>query len=173
MVRREDDQRVMSRARMLAPLLGAVFVIALGNPASAFGYRATRFDPNDRGDKRPDISSTTRKVWAASNGHSYLTVTLRTYEDLPSWFIAVVVLDSRGGPRRDLRMRIWDNAGDGHGCDVDGRKGAFHQHGRWGSCRVPLRYVNPNKRVRWKVISLASFDVGNPDYAPNDRGWYT
>ena len=160
------------RVGRLVPLLAATLVIALASPASAFGYRATGFDPNDRGGNRPDISSTSRKVWAASNGHSYLTVTIRTYEDLPSWFDALVVLDSRGGPLRDLRMHIWDNGDDGHGCDVEGKEGAFRERGRWASCRVPLRYVHPTKRIRWKVLSVAGFDVANPDYAPNDRGWY-
>jgi hypothetical protein len=160
------------RVGRLVPLLAATLVIALVSPASAFGYRATGFDPNDRGGSRPDISSTSRKVWAGSNGHSYLTVTIRTYEALPSWFDARVGLDSRGGLLRDLRMHIWNNGADGHGCDVEARKGAFREHGRWASCRVPLRYVHPTKRIRWKVLSLAGFDVGNPDYAPNDRGWY-
>jgi hypothetical protein len=158
--------------RRFVPLLAAALVIVLAGPAYAFGYRATGFDPNDRSGKRPDISSSTRKVWAASNGHRYLTVTFRTYEDLPSWWTALIVLDSRGGALRDVRMNIWDNGDDGHGCDVDGRKGAFRRHGQWASCRVPLRYVHLTKRIRWKMLSLAAFDVGNPDYAPNDRDWY-
>ena len=161
------------RTRRLVPVLVSALVIAVASSASASGYRSTGFDPNDRRDRfRPDISSTTRKVWAAPNGHSYLTVTIRTYKDLPSWWDARVALDSRGGALRDLRMHIWNGGDDGHGCDVDGKKGSFHQQGRWARCRVPLRYVDPNKRIRWKVVALAAFDVGNPDYAPNGRGWY-
>jgi hypothetical protein len=154
------------------PLLAAVLVIVSAGPAFAFGYRTTGFDSNDRSGRRPDISSSTRKVWAASNGHRYLTVTFRTYEVLPSWWNAVIALDSRGGSLGDVRMHIWDNGDDGHGCEVRGRKGAFHRHGRWGSCRIPIRFVHPNKRIRWKVLSLAPFDIGNADFAPNDRRWY-
>jgi len=161
------------RIRRLVPFLATALAVALASPASAFGYRATGLDPNDRGGRlRPDISSTTRKVWAASNGLAYLTVTIRTYRDLPSWFDGRIALDSRGGAMRDFSMHIWNNGDDGHGCDVDGREGVFRQRGRWASCRVPLRYVRPNERIRWKVVSLAGFDVGNPDYAPNGRGWY-
>ena len=160
------------RTPKLAPLVSTALLIALASPAGAFGYRATGFDPSDRGGKQPDISSTTRRVRAAPNGHAYLTVTLRTYEDLPSWWTAVIVLDAQGGPLRDSRMDIWENAEDGHGCNVDGRQGTFHKRGRWASCRIPFRYVHPDKRIRWKVVSLAAFDVGNADYAPNDRGWF-
>jgi len=160
------------RIRRFVPLLVTSVVLGLANPAHAFGYRDTGLDPNDRGSKSPDISSTTRKVRATPNGHRFLTVTLRTYEDLPSWWIGAIALDSRAGSLRDFRMEMWNNGADGHGCVVDGKAGAFHQRGRWGRCRVPLRFAHPRKLIRWKVLSLAAFDVGNPDYAPNDRGWY-
>ena len=106
--------------RSLVSLFAPILALALATPASAFGYRATAFDPNDRSGKRPDISSSTRKVWAASNGRRYLTVAIRTYEDLPTWWDARIALDSKGGLRRDLPMHIWNNADDGHGCDVEG-----------------------------------------------------
>lgn len=100
------------RMGRFVPLLATFVVLVLASPAYAFGYRDTGFDANDRSRKTtPDISSTTRKVWAASNGHRYLTVTVRTYEDLPSWWTAALVLDSRGGPLRDSRMDVWNNGG--------------------------------------------------------------
>src|SRR4051812_41165771 len=113
----------------LAVLLAISIVLGLANAAYAFGYRDTGLDPNDRGSKRPDIRSTTRKVWAAPNGHRYLTVTLRTYEDLPSWWTAAIALDSRRGSLRDFRMETWNNGADGHGCVIDTSAGAFRQHG--------------------------------------------
>lgn len=166
-----DLQHAM-QIRWFIPLLATTLAVTLAGPADALGYRATGFDPDDRGGKKPDISSTTRKVRTASNGHRYLTVTLRTYENLPSWWTAAIVLDTKGDSLRDSEMDIWNNGDDGHGCEVDGRAAAFHEHGRWARCRVLLRYVNPKKRIRWKVLSLAAFDVGNPDYAPNGHGWY-
>ena len=172
MGRKQAHRQRDVRMRWIVPLLATTLAVTLARPAHAFGYRATGFDPNDRHGYVPDISSTTRKVRAASNGHRYLTVTLRTYENLPSWWDAVIVLDTKGGSLRDSKMHLWNNGDDGHGCEVDGRAAAFREHGHWARCRVPLRYVNPNKRIRWKVLSLAAFDVGNADYAPNDRGWY-
>ena len=159
----------MVNTRRLAPILAVTMLVGLSGSASASGHRTTGFDANDQGKEVPDIRSTTRKVWLASNGHRYLTVTIRTYDRMPSWFDGRVALDSRGGPLRDHRMHIWHYDANGHGCALDRVAGWFKQHGHRVTCRVPLRYVQPNKRIRWRM-SLAGFDVG-ADYAP-DRGWY-
>jgi hypothetical protein len=160
---------VIVRARSLTLILAVTMLIAVASSARASGYRTTRFDANDQGKEVPDIRSTTRKVWLASNGHRYLTVTIRTSVRMPPWFDGLVALDSRGGSLRDHRMHIWHYGADGHGCDVNRIEGSFKQHGHWVRCRVPLRFVHANKRIRWRM-SLAGFDVG-ADYAP-DRGWY-
>ena len=48
--------------------------------------------------------------------------------------------------------------------------------GSRATCRVPLRWVHPTKRIRWRLISPEGLEAGTEpgvdEYAPNDRGWY-
>jgi hypothetical protein len=176
-------REIAMRSGMFASALVTSAVLSLATPASAFGYEDTGFDPNDRINNGwdPDIASTTRKVWAAANGHRYLTVTLRAYEDFSLQWYAIISVDSRGGTLRDYRIYIGSTEFSGHGCSVLHRgqhfrhvkAGAFKQRHGWARCRVPLRFVQPNKRIRWKVYSPRSLQIPTSrEYAPNHGGWY-
>lgn len=169
----------MRKAKIaLALALAAGLAVA----APAYGYEDTGFVPNDRRNNRydPDVSSTTRRVWLASNGHRYLTVTFRAYERLSYLWTVIVSLDSRGGTQRDYRIYMDSTEFSGHGCGVLHRGqhfrhfkgGAFKQRHDWARCRIPLRFVQPNKRIRWKLYSPTLITPGDVEYARNHRGWY-
>ena len=130
----------------------------------------------------PDVKSTSRKVATGTRGRS-LFMTFRTYERLQGFWTVRVPLDTRGGPRVDARMSLRDSGVGPTRCGVrflakgPRRQGTLNLplFGRRATCRVPLRWVHPSKRIRWKLHSLAGVEGTEPgvdDYAPNDRGWY-
>jgi hypothetical protein len=41
------------------------------------------------------------------------------------------------------------------------------------ACRVAARFLEPDKAIRWKVRAEASDGGFEPDFAPDDRGWYS
>jgi hypothetical protein len=161
-----------------------VFLTALATPASAFGYRDRGFDPDDRS-SAPDIRSTTRKVWVGPRGRAWLTIRLDAYGAFGLYWETIVRLDTRGGPLTDQRMTLGWLDLSGQRCQVRGVhpnpvvEGLFRQgdgvqvDSTWASCRVPLRAVDPTKRIRWKVLGVdLSSDAEYDEFAPNGRGWY-
>ena len=181
------------------PVVSALITIALGlliPPASATSmggqagpvYVDSGSDPDDVPDDQgesgqldPDIRSTNRKVRTDEGGGRSLFVKVRTYEDLLGFWSIVVRLDTRGGPRTDARMRLFDTGVGPLGCKVrllpGGSTRAGHLHllpggADWTACRAPLRWVHPNKHIRWKLFSAALHPPYVDEFAPSNRGWY-
>ncbi len=138
----DSGGNLMTRAahpfnRMIAVVCLTLMVVPLGaSAASAFGYRDTGFDPDDRRPVGfdPDIRSTTRRVWETVDGQRVLTIKFRAYEDLGVYWFVNVHLDSRGGPRWDYVMRLRNEDMSGKGCSLTKRgdpgsslAGRFHQ----------------------------------------------
>ena len=197
---REDQQTrhraLRARRAILAAVAAAVATAALALPASATTamrrdplYKSTGYDPDDipidEGSccqQDPDVRSTTRKVTTSSRGRS-LFITFRAYETLLGYWTVHVRLDTRGGTRSDANMRLADSGVGPTRCGVrflaDGprRQGKLilPMFGDRATCRVPLRWVHPSKRIRWKLFSPAGAEGTEPrvdEYAPDDRGWY-
>src|SRR5215204_3451040 len=190
-----DEKSVVCRA-ILVTLVAAVGATGFGLPASASTserkdplYADTGYDPDDVPidqtsccQQDPDVRSTTRKVATTSRGRS-LFITFRTFEPLLGYWTVHVSLDTRGGPSTDAKMRLRDSGVGPTGCGVrflawgQRRKGklVLPMSGDRATCRVPLRWVHPDKRVRWKLFSLGGGEGTGPavdEYAPDDRGWY-
>jgi hypothetical protein len=155
-----------------------IAVLALPATASAYVDRGT--DPDDRAPVRydPDIRATVRKVETGSHGRR-LTIVVRAYEELGIWWSIEVRMDARGGRHADTGMRLWNADTGGTGCDVWKRghrseplEGRFRQAGDGARCRVPIRWIDPNKRIRWRLVS-ETLDPGDgeTERAPN-AGWY-
>jgi hypothetical protein len=167
---------------MIQFLMALVVVASTAIPAFTSGYTDYGSDPDDRRPVGfdPDIRATARKVWAAPNGHRYLTMSFWTYEHLGLYWVVLVKIDSRGGPLADHRLEMYNADQSGKGCSMwkagasssTARRGAFRQSGRLATCRIPLPSVQPNKRIRWKLISTSGYVKDNVEYAPNSRGWY-
>ena len=185
-----------ARRAILTVVAAALATAALTLPASATTavrrdplYKDTGFDPDDipidEGSccqQDPDVRSTTRKVATSSRSRS-LFITVRAYESLEGYWTFQVHLDTRGGPRSDAKMRLHES-GDGRiRCGVRFLAWGTRRQGKLllplvgdrATCRVPLRWVHPGKRIRWKLFSPAGAEGTEPgvdDYAPDDRGWY-
>jgi hypothetical protein len=169
----EEDQAILPDARHAAS-------------ASTFGYVDTGLDPDDRPIDRtsccqqdPDIRSSTRRVWEGKAGMHWLSVNFRAFEPLSGYWSVTVGLDSRGGRFVDHRMHFGDDGLGQTSCFLGSGKrlGIYHapRFGDRASCRVPLRWVAPSKRIRWKLFSPKGFEgtgVRIDEYAP-DRGWYS
>lgn len=149
------------------PILAAIVALA---PQSALAYDDTGYDAQDQSEGY-DISSTTRRVYQG-NGHRVLKVVVRIYEgDRPLddqnyvWFVEVRI-DSRRGQAHDVIMNIWSEDLSGRGCELEDRRsrtlteGLFRVTATTASCRVPLRFVDPGKRIRWNIHM-------SDDLAPN------
>jgi hypothetical protein len=163
--------------------MAIVVVVCTTIPVFAFGYKDYGSDPDDRKaiGFDPDIRATARKVWAAPNGQRYLTISFSAYEPLGIYWFVLVKVDSRGGPFADRKIQMENADQGGKGCWVwragasrsTARRGAFRQSRQVATCRLPLRYFQPNKRIRWKLISPSGYVKDNVDAAPDSRGWYT
>jgi hypothetical protein len=163
-------------------MIGRVVVVALAavllgsTPAAnagMFGYRDTGSDPNDvQGVRVVDVRSTTRKVWHDDEGDRWLSITIRSYDRLgPHWSFRVVI-DSAHGGRQDSKFEFTKRYAQAfcdwfvHGSGFEGRLSIFE---RRVTCRIPLRYVEPTKPIRWKLIDAGRGD--GEEFAP-DQGWY-
>lgn len=193
----------MSRKAFRAhPVIRAAVAVSLATaaltlPASAATafqrapvYVDTGYDPDDvpidEGSccqQDPAVRSTTRKVGSSTSGRRSLFITFRAFERLSGYWTVRVFLDTRGGPHADARMRLADSGVGPTRCGVrflaEGprRQGKLHlpRSGRRGTCRVPLRWVHPNKLIRWRLLSPAGLEGTEPgvdEYAPDDRRWY-
>ena len=179
---------------ILALAATAVLILPASAAATVRGtdvrYVDVGFDPDDRPvdqgsccQQDPDIRSTRRKVWVDTHDRRWLSVAFRSYEPLLAYWTVIVRLDTRAGPRVDARMAIFDPGTSPPGCWVrfrsmgPRREGGYHApvFGDRATCRVPLRWVHPDKQIRWKLFSPAGLEgteAGVDEYAPNDRGWY-
>jgi hypothetical protein len=167
--------------------LGSVQPAAAGSQAPRIvRYKDTGFDPDDVPvdqnnccQQDPDIRSTTRKVWVDVRSQPWLTISFRTYEALDDFWKVRVVLDARRGPRYDATMSIFDPGTGPEGCSFL-RRGSTRRDARFrlkidqAFCRVPLGWVGPTKRIRWRLFSPASPGDGGPevDERAPDTGWY-
>lgn len=159
-------------------LLGTMILLLAPVTANAV-YRDTGYDPNDMGSidgyRLPDIRSTTLRV-ARVDERRILAVIVRSYGRWRGFHIHVR-LDVRGGHRVDALMMLTSAADEAcivwlRGHRGDAVRGRFGLRGDRTVCRVPMRMLRPDKRVRWKVTAQApdgGFDI---DYAPDNRGWY-
>lgn len=155
--------------------LATVGVLVGTTPALAYEVRG--FDPDDRaaigGD--PDIRSTILRVGPTENGRA-LVLVVRAYETLSDWWTVEARLDAQGERRADHILLLWNADTGGLGCSVRERRdheterGAFHQNGRAARCRVPIRLVEPDEPIRWRLVSTSGYD-GDLEVAPN-RGMY-
>lgn len=186
----------LDRRAILALVAAATVTTALTTTASASTvvrrdpvYEDTGYDPNDipidEGSccqQDPDVRSTTRKVASSTRGTS-LFITFRAYEPLQGYWTVRVKLDTRSGPRSDAKMRLHDSGVGPARCGVrflpEGprRRGklVLPTSGDRATCRVPLRWVHPSKRIRWKLFSPAGTEGTEPgvdEYAPDDRRWF-
>jgi hypothetical protein len=177
----------------------ALATTALTMPASATApvrrdavYKDTGDDPDDVPidsgsccQQDPDVRSTTRKVATNTTGGRSLFITFRTFEALLGYWTVQVFLDTRGGPHVDAKMRLHDSGVGPTRCGVrflaegprrEGELMLITGGGDRATCRVPLRWVHPTKRIRWRLISPEGFEAGAEpgvdEYAPDDRGWY-
>jgi hypothetical protein len=181
--------------RTVIAVVAAMATAALTLPASATTvrsdplYKDTGYDPDDipidEGSccqQDPDVHSTTRKVATSPRGKS-LFITVRAYESLEGYWTFQVRLDTRGGPRSDAKMRLHDPGDGPTRCGVRFLAWGPRRQGKLllpmfsdrATCRVPLRWVHPGKRIRWKLFSPAGAEGTEPgvdEYAPDDRGWY-
>ena len=160
---------------MIRRVFGLALIGVLMSPATAWAYSNTGFDPNDVGTV-PDVRSTARVV-SQENGHRTLRVIVVAYENWPNprtGFNVNVPLDTRGGSGVDAHLFMF--SGQDVACVVSrnhSRIGVkFAVRGDRIVCRAPTRLLEPTKRIRWKIIA-SNVRFRNPDYAPNDRGWYS
>ena len=175
---------------MIATVALALIGLVVPSPSYATDGRTVRYtdtgvdaddvpvDPTSCCVQDPDIRSTTRTVWVDARGRRWLTVHFRTYEAFLGYWSVRIFLDTRGGPRFDASIRIFDSPP--HGCFFR-RRGSTRREGivrlSWdhASCRVPLGWTASTKRIRWRLVSRAETYSGNgpeiDEFAP-DSGWY-
>ena len=148
-------------------------------------YIDTGFDADDIPDEQgaedfqrdPDIRSTTRKVLVEDAGGRSLSLVVHIYRYFVGYWRIVVRLDSRGGPHADARMTLSDDGAGTARCRVrfrssgEAHRGNLRLESDRAVCHAPLRWVHPNKRIRWKLFSRAAGN-GIDEFAPNDHTWY-
>lgn len=167
----------MRRVAAVLVLISSTMVVTA---AGAAAYESTGYDPDDREIliSDPDIASTTRRVWTSEHGR-FLSIEITAYEDFGDWWSIDVRLDSRRGRRVDFIMNLQNRDHGGTSCTVykpdsgNVHRRPLRQSGDEVSCRVAIRHVESDKRIRWKLISTSGYDGGETDYAPNNRAWYT
>lgn len=166
--------------RFLSWVVGFAIVVPLaGAPAQAgYGYRDTGFDPNDvsESDFVVDVRSSTRKVWQDDHGNRWLTITIRAHDSLSGHFEVVASIDAQGGPIRESHAVFVAFEGDQWCYWTNGDDGSIlplRIDGPTATCRIPMRLIEPTKRIRWRLRSPhpESQSQGLVDRAPN-TGWY-
>jgi hypothetical protein len=157
-----------------------MMVLAVSSTASAYESRGT--DPDDRAvlGSDPDIRATIRRVETGRERRT-LAIVVRAYEDFGVWWSMTAPLDTRGGSKIDAFMSLYNADLNGSGCRAyrrgdreDAMEGRFVQSGDRVRCRVPIRVVRPNKRIRWRLVSRSAYDEreSETERAPNS-GFYS
>lgn len=156
-----------------------VLTLALA-PTSAWAYSDWGWDPKDPGDQGTgdslDLAMTRRDVVRGGGSTFRITFFVHT-AGLSCCYRATVKLDSRGDRHADYLIGIVDADQSGHGCGVkrvgsrDGWGGRYARGDNWARCRFPLRRVNPDKRIRWKMRIYQEGLRAVTDSAP-ETGWY-
>ena len=172
--------------RGLLTIIAASVLVALVPDATVladFGYVDHGTDPDDVSatGQRVDIRATTRKVSQDGAGKRWLSITIRSHDPLDDgndrfWEVEASI-DSYGGPVRDSRVRFTQFEGDRWCNWTDGDRGwiapLISQAGERVTCRIPLRFIEPRKRIRWRLTSPnAVRNSDEHDRAP-DAGWYS
>lgn len=122
------------------------------------------------------MSSTTRRVLRIGNRH-LLAIVIRSYEQWPvrrERSVVVVKLDTRGGPLAESRLVLYNGREVYCGLYIGNDRGFGGSIGRRPhsmKCKIAMRYLDANKRIRWKVLATTD-GTHHSDYAPNSRGWY-
>jgi hypothetical protein len=170
----------LGRTAKLVFCLILVSVMMGSEPVSA--YEDIGYDPDDRpttssppfGD--PDVRSTVRRVERNPNG-KVLVLVIRAYEDFSMYWFIDAFLDTRGGGRADHVVHLFNGDTGPVGCSISrenrDRRLHFRQHGKAVFCRVPIRFLEPSKRIRWRLVSETFYEDGEREIAPNGGGWYT
>lgn len=160
-------------------VIAALFTIAISG-SHALAYVDRGDDPQE-GRQGVDIGRSIRRIHPTDHGRR-LGVVIVPYALVFNSYDLHVYLDSRGAHRADFWANL-DNTSGPLICRVYRiRQGRDEEVGR---CRIiqgdplnirrikarfPARYVDPNKRIRWRIVAVPL--VANwSDRAP-DRGWY-
>lgn len=155
-------------------------MLALAVPTPAAAYLDGGVDPADDVDDMMnmvvDLTSTTRRVWR-EDGRRWLAIRFRSSEDLDFGWNVDIRIDSRGGPNADALISTWNRGPEGDGCNMglaiepQRKIGVFRIGDRSAWCRIPLRWVDPDKRIRWRLVSYPHEGDFDDEHAP-DHGWY-
>jgi hypothetical protein len=166
--------RRTSVATVGASLLATLLLIP---PAHAGQVRG--FDPDDRAPigADPDIRSSVLSIGPREDGR-FLVLVVRAYEDFLDYWVIQARFDTQGERRADHTMTLWNADTGGSGCSVRERgqgnpseDGIFRQRGRAVRCRVPIRRLEPDRSIRWRLVSDSGYVDGNREQAP-DVGMY-
>jgi hypothetical protein len=168
--------------RGLTTVIGVALAALLLMP-SAGACRIVGTDPDDRRPlgSDPDIRSSILEVGPRENGR-FLVLVVRAFEEFGDYWTIRAYLDAQGPRRRtdraDHTMVLWNADTGGAGCTVRERgqgnpeeRGVFRQNGRAARCRVPIRFIQPDRPIRWRLVSTSGYVKGNVERAP-DHGMY-
>lgn len=158
-----------------ATTAAVIAAIALLAPAAAFAGSITFTDPDDF-EIAPDVHLTTKRSFLG--GDAQRRVRIGVGGDLGPRYRLRVLVDSLGGRHADLVMVATVRRLELLNCfvryvdgpSIESRCDAGPQRARWGVLR---RDLEPDKRVRWRIVALGGpgFDDVR-DRAP-DVGWYS
>jgi hypothetical protein len=140
-------------------------------------YRSVGRDPDEAGITHGDVRKTTRSVWRSPAERWYLTATFWEYkgQSVGGAFGATFSLDTRGGKRPDYGIGVSGDEGGNAGCGLYSmtphhRWNGHLTAGPWG-CRVLLRHMVVNNRIRWR-LHVESYDYANQSDDAPDTGLY-
>lgn len=173
------------RRSILAAGLAVCVVLTVSSPAIA--YERIGSDPNEStdfgGNIIRDIRSSILRVEPRENGRVVILV-VRSYERFGDGWVITVRMDSRESDAYDRVMimhpdfskespadcSVFTRAGYSRGERL--AKGLFRLHGKAIRCRVPIRFFEPTRTIRWSVLSEEAGDPSaGSDRAP-DRGHF-
>ena len=157
-----------------ATIVALIAAVGLLAPAAAFAGSVTFTDPDDF-EIAPDVHVTTKRSFLGDDDARHVRIGVRG--DLGPRYRLRVLVDSLGGRHGDFVMvatvrhlelrncfvRFVDGPQIASNCD------AGPQRAWWG---VQRRDLEPDKRLRWRIVALGGpgFDDVR-DRAP-DSGWY-
>jgi hypothetical protein len=160
------------RHRWVATAVVTTALLAGAQPA--LGWTGTHRDPDDF-EIAPDIHSTTKRTFLSDSIGRRVRISVRG-ELGPDYRLRVLV-DSMLGPKPDVIMGATVRNLELVTCRVHLRRGpniasqcdADPFRAWWGVAR---RDLDPDKRIRWRIIAFGGPGLTDvTDRAP-DRGWY-